>query len=165
MSVPYYRNTGARVGAFTVGELTRAMDDSAAFFDGPAADSAKQSVLEKMVTAANLIVTPLRRAGYSFTITRSYSEGAANHGAGDTFDLSPGSKDPSDCYDLAIAVKQTGKASQVWIEASDDEGNFHVHVKASATYNSAPDERTILNTKGVSVSGLKYMERTINSMG
>lgn len=164
VETPYYRNTGSRIGAFTVGELTRALDDASAFFDGPAPDSQKQQILEKMVQSAMKVVTPLRKQGWVFTIGRSYSEGASNHGQGNTFDLVPGTKDPSDCYALAQAVSGLGVCDQIWVEASDDEGNYHVHVKVSSGTNTNPDMKLITSPDGGSGSELVYLERTVKSL-
>ncbi len=166
MTAPYYRNTYVNLGGFSVGELTRALDDSADFFDGPAPDSQKQSVLEKLVVAGQHTVSPLRRMGFVVDIVRSYCEGAANHGTGYVLDISPASKNYSDCYAIASTLKGLNTCDQIWIEASDDEGNFHVHVKANPQgYNKNPDLQTITDPEGGSgTPGLEYYSTSISSL-
>lgn len=163
---PYYRNTHINLGGFSVGELTRALDDSSDYFDGPASDSSKQQTLGKLITAAKYTVVPLRQSGFVVDIVRSYCEGAVNHGTGYVLDISPASKNFEDCYALAMTLKGLKTCDQIWIEASDDEGNFHVHAKANPQgYNSNPDLKTILDSEGSnSVDGIEYYSTRISSL-
>lgn len=166
MNTPYYRNAFTNLGGFSVGELTRALDDSADFFDGPAPDTQKQSVLSKLIVAGQHTVSPLRRLGFVVDIVRSYCEGATNHGTGYVLDIAPASKNFEDCYKIATTLKSLNTCDQIWIEASDDEGNFHVHVKANPQgYNASPDLKTILDPEGGSgTTGLSYYSTSISSL-
>lgn len=153
----YYRNTHLNVGNFTIGEITRALDDAAAFFDGPTSESQKQSVMNSLIDAGRKVITPLRQAGFDIEIVRSFSEAAGNHASGRTFDIAPSSRLFEDCYEIAQFLKDTGRCDQIWIEASDDQGNFHVHVTASKTFNPNPELQTILDVEGKnSESGLVW---------
>ena len=163
---PYYRNSYVNLGGVSVGELTRALDDSCDFFDGPAPDSSKQQVVGNLITAAKYTVIPLRQSGFVVDIVRSYCEGAVNHGTGLVLDISPASKNFEDCYALATTLKGYKTCDQVWIEASDDEGNFHVHAKANSNgYNNNPDLKTILDVEAANVTdGLEYYSTKISSI-
>jgi len=164
--VPYYRNSHVNLGGFSVGELTRSLDDSADFFDGPASDSAKQDVLKKLVVAGQNILNPLRQMGFVVDVVRSYSEGASNHGTGYVLDITPMSKNFEDCYTIASTLRGLNTCDQIWIEASDHEGNFHVHAKANPQgYNANPDLQTITDPEGGSgTSGLEYKMTKIDSL-
>lgn len=149
MTVPYYRNSNIIYGGVVISELTRAGIDSVAFFDGPAADSSKQQMLEKLVTAAKYTVVPVRAAGFIVDIGRSYSEGAANHSTGYALDLVPHSKLYDDCLSIANYLSTLNTCDQVWIEASDDVGSFHVHAKANPNgFNENPSLKTITTRDG-----------------
>lgn len=138
----YYRDPRAS-------ELTAAGLDSNDFFRGPASEKQKQDIFDKLHTTYNEVVEPLRGMGFSFWIGRSYSEGAANHGSGYALDLVPHGKSLNEAYSLADAAAALEKCEQVWIEASDDSGNFHVHIKYdSSGKNSSPMLKTIMTREG-----------------
>lgn len=166
MSVPYYRNTFVNLGGVSIGELTRALDDSTAYFDGSATDSSKQQTLEKLVFAAQRSIVPLRQMGYPVDVVRSFSEGASNHGTGYTLDISPASKNFEDCYIIARELESMKTCDQIWIEASDDEGNFHVHARVNPDgYNPAPSLKTIYSVDGSdSEDGIKMSLTRVNSL-
>ena len=165
-NIPYYRNSFVNIGGVSIGELTRSLDDSAAFFDGPASDSSKQSILEKLIEAAKVTIIPLRQMGYPVDVVRSYSEGAVNHGTGYTLDISPASKNFEDCFGLAKELEVMKTCDQIWIEASDDEGNFHVHARANPNgFNPNPDLKTIYDVEGSQVTnGLNYAITKIENL-
>ena len=163
---PYYRNTHINLGGFSVGELTRALDDSAAYFDGEADDSAKQSTLEKLVVAGKNILAPIRNQGFVVDVVRSFSENASNHGTGYTLDIAPASKNFEDCYAIATFLIDMQTCDQIWIEASDDSGNFHVHARANPDgFNDNPNLMTIYDVDATNTKDeLEFKITTMKSV-
>ena len=154
----YYRNPEAS-------ELTSAGIDSRHFFTGKASEKEKQDIFEKLQLVFREVVEPMRLMGYKFYIGRSYSEGAYNHGTGYTLDLVPYEGSFDAAYGLATAVATLNKCEQVWIEASNNIGIFHVHVRLDPSLkNSSPMLYTILDYKGQkSEPGLVYYTETIEN--
>lgn len=154
----YYKDVTNRAIAELQGPL-----DAAAHFRGSKSEKEKQDAMDKLVEAYNGIVSPLRGLGFNFGIGRSYSEGAANHGTSYALDLVPPSRSLNDAYSLAEAAANLEVCEQVWIEASDDSGNFHVHVKYDTSgKNSSPDLKTIMSRDGSSVQdGLVHSQEKV----
>ena len=158
--MPYYKNGNVHVLPGVYGsELTHALDDSAQFFDGQ--PSNQQEVFDKLTKAAK-VVSILRSNGFAVDIVRTFSEGAANHGSGYTMDVAPPSRSYSECYAMATEIKRYNMCSQIWIEASDDQGNFHVHFTYDPSENNtSPELKTILKKDGSDIrDGLKPEQET-----
>ena len=149
MKAPYWRNTDMAVDGVGIGELVHASLDSTDYFNSAAKDKEKQETLNRMILTAQNTVGLLRQRGYNVKIGRSMSEGAVYHGTGYAIDIHTPSRNIEDAYEIAdIIANDLQTADQVWIEASDYEGNYHVHVLANPDgFNPEPELRTIYDVE------------------
>lgn len=152
MKTPYWRNDTVIDGINTA-ELTKSNLDATHYYNSAAKDKDKQEMLNRMMIAAQNTVGLLRARGYNVSITRSVSEGAIYHGTGYALDISTPSRNIEDAYEIAdIIANDLQTADQVWIEASDYEGNYHVHVLANPDgYNPKPILKTIYDVEAKNV--------------